>query len=188
MPRWTPLGMSPALLAVLILGAPAPDAEACAGRGSQPLRIRVPARAGTAVRRAVLSMKRRLAVEPCSLVLSDFRSTSPDRSLHEVLDSRGRALDVHIDSLTFKDGSGKRGCASASILAFTHVGGDTIYVCSGPFLRASWSDPAFAELVLIHEVLHTLGLGEDPPSSREITARVTDRCGDWAVRQAAAAP
>jgi hypothetical protein len=30
--------------------------------------------------------------------------------------------------------------------------------------------------LIIHEMLHTLGLGENPPSSREITQRVTERC------------
>jgi len=29
---------------------------------------------------------------------------------------------------------------------------------------------------IIHEMLHTLGLGENPPSSREITQRVNERC------------
>jgi hypothetical protein len=30
--------------------------------------------------------------------------------------------------------------------------------------------------MVIHEMLHTLGLGENPPSTFEITARVRDRC------------
>jgi hypothetical protein len=30
--------------------------------------------------------------------------------------------------------------------------------------------------MVIHEMLHTLGLGEDPPSSFEITERVRRRC------------
>ena len=31
---------------------------------------------------------------------------------------------------------------------------------------------------MIHEFLHTLGLGENPPTSQEITERVSNRCGD----------
>ena len=31
--------------------------------------------------------------------------------------------------------------------------------------------------VVIHEELHSLGLGENPPSSQEITRRVESRCG-----------
>jgi hypothetical protein len=34
-----------------------------------------------------------------------------------------------------------------------------------------------AEIILIHEFLHTLGLGENPPTSDAITARVSIRCG-----------
>jgi hypothetical protein len=34
-----------------------------------------------------------------------------------------------------------------------------------------------AEAVVIHEVLHTLGLDENPPSSDQITTRVERRCG-----------
>ncbi len=61
--------------------------------------------------------------------------------------------------------------------------------CS-PLLAAAWCVSALNELkrinaqqpdyvvaTLIHEILHTLGLGENPPSSREITARVLARCG-----------
>jgi hypothetical protein len=33
------------------------------------------------------------------------------------------------------------------------------------------------EILLIHEFLHTLGLGENPPTSDAITQRVAVRCG-----------
>ena len=36
---------------------------------------------------------------------------------------------------------------------------------------------ALARAVIIHEALHSLGLGENPPSSQAITARVLNRCG-----------
>ena len=31
---------------------------------------------------------------------------------------------------------------------------------------------------MIHEFLHTLGLGENPPTSQAITEQVEFRCGD----------
>jgi hypothetical protein len=34
-----------------------------------------------------------------------------------------------------------------------------------------------AEIIIIHEFLHVLGLGENPPTSDEITERVAARCG-----------
>jgi hypothetical protein len=36
--------------------------------------------------------------------------------------------------------------------------------------------PSVAETLVIHEVLHTLGLGENPATSLEITSRVSARC------------
>ena len=34
-----------------------------------------------------------------------------------------------------------------------------------------------AEIIVLHEALHTLGLGENPPLSAVITDRVAARCG-----------
>jgi hypothetical protein len=50
-----------------------------------------------------------------------------------------------------------------------------IFVCKS-FLEIARSVPYEAEVCLIHDVLHTLGLGENPPTSREITRRVMQRC------------
>jgi len=175
------------LLSVLpLLGGGVSQAAAGPSSPTEPrgIRVRVPHRAGTAVRRAVLSVKRRLADRECQRVLSDFSSHALGRPLHDVLDSWGRTPEEHLDTLVFKDGSWKPTCASPETLAFTHVGSDTIYVCASQFNRATERDPTFAEIVLIHELLHTLGLGENPPSSREITAQVTERCGDFGSKAA----
>jgi hypothetical protein len=154
---WSRFGTT---LGLLVCSPVAPGGGGVAARAAEPtrgesLRVRVAAGAGTAVRRAVLSMKARLASEPCRLVLSDFTARAPARPLAAALDLRGRSLEQHVDSLVFEDGSGTRGCASPSTLAFTHVGGDAIYVCAARFARATWSDPELAEMLLIHEVLHT---------------------------------
>jgi hypothetical protein len=37
-------------------------------------------------------------------------------------------------------------------------------------------NPTLAEAMVIHEMLHTLGLGENPPTTFEITDRVMARC------------
>ena len=42
-----------------------------------------------------------------------------------------------------------------------------------PYVR---QNPTGAEILLIHEFLHTLGLGENPPSTSQITDRVAARC------------
>lgn len=162
-----------ALSAALALEAPGALA------GPRPvvpaLRVALPSHAGTAVRRALLSARRRLAEQPCRSVLSDF-SADGGRSLDRVLGDLGRSPEAHLDSLVFRDGSTRPRCASQAILAFTHVGGDTVYVCASQFTRMAERDPVSADLVLIHEALHTLGLRENPPTSGEINARVAERC------------
>jgi hypothetical protein len=42
--------------------------------------------------------------------------------------------------------------------------------------RNEFESGFLAEAMVIHEMLHTLGLGENPPSTFEITERVRQRC------------
>jgi hypothetical protein len=53
-----------------------------------------------------------------------------------------------------------------------------VFVCGGAFERANPVREAALEIVVIHEMLHSLGLGENGqhPSSAAITRRVTMRC------------
>jgi hypothetical protein len=168
------------VLSVLLGAVLAADSAAQA----EPLRVQVPHQAGSAVQRALLSARRRLAGASCRRVLADFDSVAEHRSLGAVLESRGDTAESHLDSLVFKDGSSHPRCAHPEILAFTSVGSGTVFVCARSFVRVAAQDPALAEVVLIHEALHTLGLGENPPTSVEITARIEERCRD---RQVAAA-
>ena len=57
----------------------------------------------------------------------------------------------------------------------TLPGSKVVYVCPEQFRKVS-RQPRKAQATVIHELLHTLGLGENPPSSREITRRVIERC------------
>jgi hypothetical protein len=50
-------------------------------------------------------------------------------------------------------------------------------VCGRVFREAASRQESRAEIAVIHEALHTLGLGENPPDSLEITRRVAERCG-----------
>jgi hypothetical protein len=78
--------------------------------------------------------------------------------------------------VVFIDESRHRLCLGTS-LAFTTPGSRVVRVCSNELLRQSLTRNQLAAMV-IHEVLHTLGLPENPPSSREITRRVLARCGN----------
>jgi hypothetical protein len=54
-----------------------------------------------------------------------------------------------------------------------------VFVCR-TFAEVQLRQPGVAESMVIHEILHTLGLGENPmpgqPTSIEITQRVEARC------------
>jgi hypothetical protein len=61
-------------------------------------------------------------------------------------------------------------------LAYTARGSRVVFVCGPRFLKHRAKDPSYTEFIVIHELLHTLGLGENPPHSLEITARVNAVC------------
>jgi hypothetical protein len=76
-------------------------------------------------------------------------------------------------------------CRSAN-LAVTRPGNRVVFVCGARFQKEMSRNSRNAEAIVIHELLHSLGLGENPPSSDHITARVRAQCGQGgAVAQAA---
>jgi hypothetical protein len=82
----------------------------------------------------------------------------------------------YLARLAIRDGEipkGSRHCASPGAAAFT-AGGAAVFVCGTNFETQS---RGARENALIHEMLHTLGLRENPPSSAEISRRVAERCG-----------
>ena len=51
-----------------------------------------------------------------------------------------------------------------------------MYLCGRQFALVDGNNPSQTEASLIHEELHSLGLGENPPNPKEITARVLAMC------------
>jgi hypothetical protein len=88
-------------------------------------------------------------------------------------------LEVHpqqyLTQLMFVDESRHRTCVSG-IIAFTQPGSRVVRLCVDEFKRTWQQDQQHTVAALIHEMLHTLGLGENPPSSSEITKRVRSAC------------
>jgi hypothetical protein len=131
------------------------------------------------VRRAVQGAGRRLEAPSCAAVLADYR------------DGEGRPLTARLRTLRldataysrlvlFYDGSNDAPCRRPRVYAFTSPGSRVVRAC--PTLGAlAVARPAEAEAVVIHEVLHTLGLRDDRPSSASITASVERRCGRLAA-------
>jgi hypothetical protein len=68
---------------------------------------------------------------------------------------------------------------STSVLARTIPGSRVIFVCGAHFVLQTSQDSRHAEAALIHEALHSLGLGENPPAGHVITERVRAHCGRW---------
>lgn len=125
-----------------------------------------------AVRRAVEGAAVRLADPRCQEVLSDFTDES-GQPLGVKLQANGRTPAQALRVLRFFDDGMAPQCQAGTVMAFTHPGSQVIRVCGRQFRDR---DPEAATIIVIHEFLHALGLGENPPTSHEITARVVARC------------
>ncbi|HSB63779.1 MAG TPA: hypothetical protein VLJ18_06410 [Thermoanaerobaculia bacterium] len=125
-----------------------------------------------AARNAITKLER----PQCLAVLSDFRD-GQGRLLKENLESRRMTAPEFFVKLTFVDGSRVALCGRPEVAAGTNPGQSVIAVCPETFARVSRKEPGIAANVLIHEMLHALGLGEDPPTSEEINRQVGKRCG-----------
>ena len=82
---------------------------------------------------------------------------------------------AYLRVVVFLDGDGRRACDRDGVFAVASPGNRIVHVCPR-FRERENRDPRFAQAVVIHEALHTLGLGENPPTSDEITARVLQAC------------
>jgi hypothetical protein len=126
---------------------------------------------------------RRLEGAECQKVLSDF--TDPEgRTLLANLEPWERTPSANLrQAITFLDGSTLEHCRRKNVLLVTSRGQLSVFVCpaggSTPgsgFARIQMQNQTLAEAMVIHEMLHTLGLGENPPTTLEITDRVLARC------------
>lgn len=136
-----------------------------------------------ALERALGAVDRRLAEPACLEVLADFKDASA-RTLKEALDANGVSARAYLRWIVFVQDQGSKACKRKGTLAATEPGSRVVFICPRSFVEIAGSDPEQAEATLIHEMLHTLGLGENPPRSREITERVLVRCSqsqpeDW---------
>jgi len=154
----------------------------CSGRGGTAaargpndfVRIAHGATAGT-VRLALRGAAERLERESCQAVFSDFADTS-GRPVREALERTGYTASNYLGQIFFYDGSRHRLCQTGRVIAVASPGSRVVQVCPEAFRNRYNRDSRYVEAILIHEALHTLGLGENPPTSFEITTRVISRC------------
>jgi hypothetical protein len=126
-----------------------------------------------AVRRAVEGASARLARPGCREVLSDFTDDAGERLELRLL-ANGRSPAQALARVRFFDDRTAPHCRAGTAMAFTHPGSQVIRVCGREFAKRNREA---AEIILIHEFLHALGLGENPPTSAAITEQVDFRCG-----------
>jgi hypothetical protein len=153
----------------LVLCAPL---QAGSDRDDGPMMLHLTFTARQSVRRGVTLALARLSRPGCSNIFADFRF--PDgRTPRSELDRLGIEPAALVKSLVFVDGSGDPVCGNGRAVLTTTPGSKLIRVCPG---FAQVRDPGLTACLVLHESLHALGLGEDPPTSRDITTRVERRC------------
>ncbi len=129
-----------------------------------------------AVRAALQGAQRRLSQPRCQRLLGEF-TDGGGRPLTDKLAALEQSGPDYLELVLFRDGQATPQCARRpDTLAYTAAGSRVVFVCGQRFARQRQKDPVFAEFIIIHEALHTLGLGENPPHSAEITARVSASC------------
>jgi hypothetical protein len=125
-----------------------------------------------ATRRALEGAHARLGRLECQKLFTDFNDQS-GRPLQERLDTLGLSGQEFLRYVGFYEGYGQVRCGRPQVVAFTQPGSLAVRVCP----QLARQDQHTVEMTLIHEMLHSLGLGENPPTTFEITDRVTRRCG-----------
>lgn len=130
---------------------------------------------GPRVAEAVAEAAARLDTMPCALVLSDFVDTRTGRTLAENLALTGRTASEHVLSRLFRRPSSVRPFGGRRVFAYTSPSSPVVFLCRDDLLRVQ-NQTRLVTAVVIHEILHTLGLQEDSPSSAAVTERVLARC------------
>lgn len=118
----------------------------------------------------------------CGKLLTDFKDRD-GRTLESNLQPWELRASEYLLQLTFVDGSPLPACRSLAVMMTAIPGVPRIFVCpagdgriNSRLSRVEFASGSLAEAMVIHEMLHTLGLGENPPSTFEITERVRQRC------------
>jgi hypothetical protein len=122
---------------------------------------------------AIRGAARRLGDPRCQALLGELSDRS-HRPLQKALDAEGMSAPQFLGRLYFYDGS-DRGCG-ARRLAYTEPGSRVIYVCGDRFRDVYLRNTTLAEVAVVHEALHCLGLGENPPTWQEINDRIQAAC------------
>jgi len=118
----------------------------------------------------------------CGKVLTEFKD-GKGRTLESNLQPLGVSASRYLLELAFIDGSPIPACRNTAVMMAVTPGVPRVFVCpagqgrvTSRLSQVEFTSGSLAEAMVIHEMLHTLGLGENPPSTFEITERVRARC------------
>lgn len=128
------------------------------------------------IRASLEEARRKLSDSRCAEILTDYSDGSGAR-LDQNLRSTGETLSNYLGFVLFYDGAATSTCGRSDVLAWTAPGSRAVHLCSAQFLKHQRAGVGYTADIVIHEMLHTLGLTENPPDAREITTRVISRCG-----------
>lgn len=136
-----------------------------------------------ALERARAGAARSLHDPECLKLLTDF-TDGAGRTLDQTLETWGlSAADYLQQAVLFEDGSSLPACQRTPALLVTVPGLPRVFLCTpdprvlhSRFAEIQVRSPEVAQAMVIHEMLHTLGLGENPPTTFEITEQVQRRC------------
>jgi hypothetical protein len=165
--RWTVRIGRCVLTAAAVAAAPPTSAEG-------PRHVSLTKRDAAAVERAREGASRRLEDAECRRVFSDFHDAK-GRTIEQNLEAWAVGPAEYLRLVAFVDGSGETLCRREDVKLVSIPNVPRVIVCPA-FARVQRLQPGAAANMVIHEVLHTLGLGENPPTSAEITRQVEARC------------
>lgn len=163
---------------VLILTLCASGQGVVAGSSNQWPRVMInDAVARAAIHTAMDDVVRWIREPRCQTVLAEFRDEA-GCPLTQRLENLGVSFERYLTWVFFRDASDPKRCDNPSTFAVTKPGSRIVFMCTAAFHRLTRQEPARAKALIIHEVLHTLGLGENGrhPTSDAITRLVLARC------------
>jgi hypothetical protein len=127
-----------------------------------------------AVAEAIRGATRRLTHARCRDLLDEFADAS-GQPLRAVLAAQGTDAGGYLDRIFFYDAN-PSACEGLMLAGATGPGSRVIRVCGRRFECTMAESSSYGEALIIHEMLHSLGLGENPPTTQYITSRVRAQC------------
>jgi hypothetical protein len=127
------------------------------------------------VREAILHAYALLDNPRCRQIFFEFRDLS-GHTLQERLEALGQTGQTYLGQMIFSESSDSAPCLLPLTLATTTPYHRVVSVCGSKFKSLARRDRQRLAVVILHEELHSLGLGENPPMSEEISRSVLEHC------------